>query len=407
MGLLCLSVRSRRSGLASLDKLSDRKAQDLLRRTLRHHPTTAGVALRTCNRFELYFSMPDGVEPAVRRFIGSFRLDPHQELYAGVRVVEHLFEVSAGLDSELIGEDEIQGQVRSAYQTATNAGFTDRALSELFERAIHVGKRVRNETHLHDGVTSLARLAIEQARREHPDLTRTRIGVLGAGQMGGKILSRLLRDGARNVTVAARSERRRTELRSQGGFEAVTPGELARNLKRFDVVFCAAETQRPLLLISPETTRGRDTALTVVDLGVPPNLGVRGHPHQFSRFTMEDLRRESHRISLGKAGSIQSARRIVREESREFARVQEERDIARFAERLLAQAEMVAREEREKALSLLGSPPEVETVIRNLSTSLIKRLLLPSIVSLRSLSPEERTKAIAVAERLLIVPTPA
>ncbi len=402
MGLLCLSVRSRRSGLQSLDKLPASRAEELLHKTLQLFPGAAGVALRTCNRFELYFSMPEGSVAAVERLLGSFPGDPLQEVLRGEAVVSHLFEVTAGLDSELIGEDEIQGQVRTALKSATSEGCVDPELSELFERAIHVGRKVRRETRLHAGVSSLSRLAIDQVVGGKTDLKSLRFGILGSGQLGMKILDRLLRDGVRDIVVTARTAERRRQLREEWKVRTVPPRQLTRELSQFDVLFCAADGERPLLTLTSRSLGSRKGALTVVDLGVPPNLELKGRPRKVRLVTMADLQVESRRISRRKAGAIRESQRIVREETRSYVRLQEEQDVARFAERLLAQAEKVAQEEGTKALSMLSSPQDAEAVIRGLSKSLIKRLLLPSIVTLRDLSPAERAKAIEVAERLLI-----
>lgn len=405
MGFYCLSVRSRRSGLASLEKLPTPKALELTRHLLARLPGGEGVPLRTCNRFELYFWVPQAWDARFAARLRRLRLAPRQEFLQDEEVVEHLYSVAAGLDSELIGEDEILGQIRNSYRDATEQGWTGREMAELFERALHAGRRVRHETALNKGVTSLSRLAIHEARRTLPQLEKARVGIFGSGQMGEKILGRLLKEGVTQITVSARTEDRRKALEAKWPVRAIPPGELVRHLGQLDAIFCAIESQTPLLVLSPETVHGRTGPLAIVDLGVPSNVRRKGRVSGVRVTDMRQLRDASRRISRGKARSIQEARGIVRGEVELFRKNREERDVARFAERLLAQAEKVAGEERTKARTLLNGSGNVDVVLQNLSSSLIKRLLLPSIVSLKNLSPPERTKAIEVAQRLFLTPS--
>lgn len=404
MGYLCLSVSSRRSGLASVEKIPASIANGIVKEVVSAFPGSEGVPLRTCNRVEVYFHTPDAQHQDLKSHIQSLRLAPRQNLTEQGKVVEHLFMVSSGLDSELIGEDEVLGQVRSAYLTAKEKGEVHRELSELFERAVHVGRRVRNESSIGGGHTSLSRLAIEEARRWCPSLESVRIGILGSGQMGEKILSGLISGGATDITVTSRGLQKRKALSETWPVHAKSPSALIKSLSDIDVLFCAAESEKPILTLKRESIKRRTRPIVIVDLGVPPNVHSESNLPSVHLTTMRSLQRLSRLLSRQKYVAARVAKAIVADEVQLFLKEREDRDVAQFAEKLFRRAERIANEEQLKTLRKLKGNGTDAIVLRNMTASMIKRLLLPTVTALKTVPPAKRSGAINFAERLLTDP---
>jgi len=171
------------------------------------------VYLSTCNRAELYTALSslDGELTRLRHFLGGRHGLTGKEakerlyLYEGERAVAHLFEVASGLDSQIVGESEILGQVKQAYLTAQEAGRTNKLLHQLFQRSFHVAKKIRTETGIGRGFFSVGSTAVMFAEKIFGDLSHRKILMIGAGKMGETTLRHLVKAGATSVLVSNRS----------------------------------------------------------------------------------------------------------------------------------------------------------------------------------------------------------
>jgi glutamyl-tRNA reductase len=400
MPYLSLHVTGRDNPLETLERLTESRAWDIARRLQAQFPLSGVVPLRTCHRFEIYTFVPPERETEADRWLRGRRLGPRRQLRRGSESVEHLFSVASGIDSPLLGEQEILGQVRDAYFAARERGLAGSELGRLFERAIFVGRKVRESTGLSEGGRSLARLAVEEVRKTFPDLTRCRIGILGSGKMGEKVARRLLAEGVRDLWVGTRTLRARREVETKWGVRSVEWQELLEIPGGLDILFCALGAERPVVRLdrSPLPGGGR---LTVVDLGNPRNVERGLLPAGVHLVDLDDLREASQRASQQKAGVLPQARRMVQLEAQRFVQEVEQRDVARFAQRLFRRVEEVLEEEKVEALSRLRGPHAPEKVLDDFAHAFVKRLLTPSVTLLKSSPARERARLLAAAERLL------
>lgn len=405
MPLISIHVTSKRSGLDALEKLTSERAHALSRAIVSRFPGSEVVTLRTCNRFEAYLSVPERDGERVRKWVDRSRFAPDQFILSDRATVSHLFSVAAGLDSELIGEDEVLGQVRSAYLKAKERGEARSELVYLFERAIFTGRRVRQETGLSSGMRSLSRLAIEEVRKVLPDLPSRDIGILGSGEMGEKILSRLVAERATRVTIASRMDARRRELAGKWGVPIVTPKELWARLSTLDVLFCASDPERPVRVLSRKTLR-RNSPLVVVDLGMPRNIQVKRVGQWVRLIDLKELQRLSRQISKRKTSRVPAARAIVHEEAQRYVDHIHERDVAHFADQLLSRAFAIASDESLRAATHFNREGTHEKTLDNFGRAIVKRLLLPSLARLKSLPESERSDVMRSAAYLLGAESP-
>ncbi len=388
MVLVSLHVTSRRSGLDTLERFTAGRAETLARSITSRFPGSECVVVRTCNRFEIYLAVAEADGPKARAALSRRPLARGQDVLSGFDTVLHLFSVAAGLDSELLGEDEVLGQVRTSYVEAKERGEARTELGPLFERAIFTGRRVRKETGISRGCRSLSGLAIGEARKVYPDLKDRAIGILGTGEMGRKILARLLDEGAEHVEIASKTDVRRAQLSSEWPVPVLSPEALLARLDHLDVLFCAAETERPYEVMLEQRRRG--SPLVVVDLGMPRNLRVAAGRGRIRRVDLRALQRLSRQESRQKDAMVPRAMTIVEEEAQQYLRVQQESDVARFAEGILSRAYAVAQEEGERAFAKLSGDHDPRETLDRYGQSIVKRLLLPSVNRLKGLSPEER-----------------
>lgn len=240
------------------------------------------VVLSTCNRVEYYAEVddPGRAEWALLgHVVNGHGLDAGVggQFYAhhGADAVRHLCRVVSGLDSMVLGETEIFGQVKAAYATAHAAGSTGRALNRVFQRSFAVGKRVRRHTAIQRGATSVGSVAVDLAARIFGELADCHVMVLGAGEMSRTTARSLLSRGARSIIVSNRSYDRACELAEEMEGEALHFHDWPRRVADVDIV--VASTAAPHFVITAEHVaearrRRRGRPLFLIDIAVPRNI---------------------------------------------------------------------------------------------------------------------------------------
>jgi glutamyl-tRNA reductase len=250
-----------------------------------YEAVTEAVMLQTCGRLEIYAELSDyesGVAQ-IKSFLTNFRhgttgYDIESYLYTrlGHLAVEHLFRVCTGLDSMLIGEAEILGQVKEAYVAATQAGSLGRTLHRLFRDAIAAGKIARVQTHIGSESVSIATAAVVAARVRLGTLEGSSVLVVGAGKMGRAALKRLRQEGAARVIVTNRTMARSRELIEEAGFgEAIEMPELSEALAVADVVVASTGASNFVLdekRVAAAMAMRPERPLFIVDIAVPRDV---------------------------------------------------------------------------------------------------------------------------------------
>ena len=243
------------------------------------------LVLSTCNRVEIYgtHELPSGEHShaALRDYLVR-----HFELHAehaeamvlynldAAEAARHLFRVVSGLDSMVLGETEIFGQVKAAYKTALETGTTGRALNKLFQQAFTVGKRVRNDTMIQRGSTSVGSVAVDLAEKVH-DLKECRVMLIGAGEMSRTCAQSLLSRGAKSIIVSNRSYDKAVELASEMKGSAIKFDEWEQAMHEVDVII--SSTSAPHFVIKPEhieqvMRKRRWQPLLIIDIAVPRDV---------------------------------------------------------------------------------------------------------------------------------------
>ena len=243
------------------------------------------VVLSTCNRVEIYSTHTHeqakvAHEELITYLVNRFELAPEQAealvtyKLDAAEAARHLFRVVSGLDSMVLGETEIFGQVKAAYQLALNTGTTGRTLNKLFQQAFSVGKKVRNETNIQRGSTSVGSVAVDLAEKVH-DLKQCRVMLVGAGEMSRTCAQSLLSRGAKSIIVSNRSHERAVELATEMGGKALKFDEWEGSMHEVDVII--SSTSAPHFVIRPAQIqqvmkKRRWEPLLIIDIAVPRDV---------------------------------------------------------------------------------------------------------------------------------------
>jgi glutamyl-tRNA reductase len=348
------------------------------------------LLLSTCNRFEIYWSGPHGYEGwfselAAARGVplshAMVRLD-------GEAAARHLFSVAAGLVSQVVGETEVLGQVRRAYDAARAAGVTTREMDLIFSAALSTGRRVRHETSLGRHPASVSSAAVEVAARELTGTIDDRpVVVLGAGEAAEGVLRSLHFTRATNVSLVNRNPERARTLATAWGASPHGWDELDQLLAGADLLFVATGASHPVLSAQQlaRLTSGRAQPLVTMDLSVPRNVEPDARVLAGVRlFDLDDLQRLCCPAAAAPAAALQDAERLVEEE---LARLDQQLRGLAAAPRLAAlhrHGAQVAEQEAARALAQLEDLTDQQRlVVREMADRLVRRVLYPVSRSLR------------------------
>lgn len=277
------------------------------------------VVLSTCNRVEIYAaaaSVQDKVERIIRQFSAEVDVTPHVYVKEGTEAAEHLFAVTSGLDSMVIGETEIAGQIKNAYQAAQDAKLTGPLLNRLFQTALKTSKEIRTHTAVGRGATSVGSVAVELAEKIFDrDLSNKTIMILGAGKMGEACVRHLAKRGARTVLVANRSLERAESLASEFGGRALPFDERMNALVEADIVVSSTGCPTTVLhkdeiqWVMPQRS---NRPLILIDIAVPRDIAADVNElNNVYLYNIDHLENIVHENSKLRAQELAKCREII------------------------------------------------------------------------------------------------
>ena len=353
----------------------------------------------TCTRTECYLSPvldPEAVAAAERMF--AEKAGPltrpagaYFYRYRDTDAVRHLFRVAAGLDSLVMGEAEVQGQVKEAYHRAVGANasppLAGPVLTRLFQTALSVGGRVRSETSLGEGAASVASVAVQLARKIFGSLASRRVLVLGAGGTAELVVEALAREGAGDVAVVSRTFERAAELAERLNGRALRLQELSTVLRDTDIVLASTAAPHPVLRLPTfreAFPSGPSRPLLIVDIAIPrdvePALGE--EPNVFL-YNIDDLRRIVDETLEKRREAVAAADAIVALHAQEFTSWYGGLEVVPVIRSLRERADRVRAAELERLLSRLGLEGHERAAVTEFSQRLLNKLLHVPTVRLR------------------------
>ena len=371
------------------------------------------AVLQTCYRVELYARLISGVEEARDELVDalSFAHDVPRELlldhlyvHSGEDVARHLSRVAAGLDSLVLGEAEILGQVGEAYETGEAAGTVGPGMKLLFRTAITAGRRARAETAIGANPATASSMALALAESTLGDLRDKHVLVVGAGRIGLQTLKAAEGRGIAHVAVANRTKERAAEVAKR--FEADAHGldELAAALAAADVAISATLSETPIVridVVGAAMAQRADRPLVLVDLAVPGDVERdAGDVPGVRLFDVDDLRAGLDDAMAARLREVPQVEAVVDEEVEVFGRRYRELEVEPLLSELRRQAESIRARELARALADLGDVDQaVVARMDHLSRTLVKRLLHDPTVRARERAGAGNADEVADAVR--------
>lgn len=420
MDLLLVGVSHRTAAIEVRERffVSEEAAPPFLERLRGHGSVRECVVLSTCNRTELYLCA-DAAERAARDAaaelaehagLPELEVEPHLYRRDGRAAVGHLFRVVAGLDSLVIGEPQIQGQVRDAYQTARNADpeLVGPVLHRLFQAALSAGGEVRDRTRIGEGAASVPAAAVQLATKVFGSLEGRRAAVVGAGEMGETTLSALLDRGIREAKVASRSTDRARRTAERVGAGAVSYEELLAGLGEMDILITSTAAPHPILTVerASRMRRERPDPLVVVDIAVPRDVeaGVGDLPGIFL-YNIDDLHRVVRTTERERGTERSEAEELLERNEQVYWRWYRGREAVPLIRHIREEAERIRRRQIDEALAdVQGLTEEEEERIHRASRLALRKVLHRPTVGLRRLASREDGEELLEAARRLFDP---
>ncbi|KAF5814483.1 putative glutamyl-tRNA reductase [Helianthus annuus] len=371
-----------------------------------NHIEEAAV-LSTCNRMEIYvvsLSQHRGVKEVTEWMskvsgVSVSDIRHHQFLLYEKEATKHLFEVSAGLDSLVLGEGQILSQVKHVVKVGQGVPGFDRKISGLFKHAITVGKRVRTETNISSGSVSVSSAAVELAQMKIPEnsYASVRVLVVGAGKMGKLVIKHLVAKGCKNMVVVNRSEDRVSAIREEfKDVEIVYQpfSELMSCASNSDVVFtCTASETLLFTKDQVQTLSKAPTQRLFVDISVPRNVESCVSDVEATQvYNVDDLKEVVEANKKDRLRKAEEAQLIISDEVREFEAWKDSLETVPTIKKLRAYAERIRASEMEKCLAKMGSDvsKKNQKAIHELSKGIVNKLLHGPMQHLRCDETEGR-----------------
>jgi glutamyl-tRNA reductase len=402
MPVIAVSLTYRNAPLELLERLAigpERRPKALAMLLDREH-VKEGVILSTCNRVEVYAAVDrfhDGGD-AVRRFLIELHgvhpgdLAAHLQGYYEDRAVRHLFAVAAGIDSMVVGEAQILGQVREAFQAAQAERTVGPVLSALFTHALRVGRRARRETAIGEGLASTLSVSLEVAKRQLGTLAGRSALIVGAGKMA-RLAGRTLRaSGVAELVIANRTVSHGDTLAAELGGRSVPLEAIEHELAAADLLVASTAAVAPTVTLVAVhrglARRPPGQAMVVLDLGVPRD--VETEVRQLPGVVLADL--DALRALLetqddGQGREVERVRALIAEETVAFINGQREAKLAPTIRALRARADQVRQRELAKAAArLAGLDEQQRQAVEALTRGLVNKLLHDPIVRGKALA---------------------
>ncbi len=391
----------------------DDRLPELVGRLARLPGIAEACAVSTCNRVEVVVDAagPQHAEAAMAALIERQGVEPALVVpalyrFEGAAAVRHLFRVAAGLDSLVLGEPQILGQVKAAYAVAVQARATGPVLNRLFHTVFRVAKRVRTETGLGAQSVSIGYAAAELAGRIFDDLSTKRVMLLGAGEMAALTARHLLGRGVSELTVVSRTFERARALAASLGGRALPFEALNEAVRTADIVIASTAATAPVIdagTVADLMRARRQAPLFFVDIAVPRNVDPRVHelPNVYL-YDIDDLQAvvaESLRHRQREAGRAEA---IVGEEVEAYLRTARGRDVVPTVVALRRHFEALRQAELARAAAALRElTPEQRAAVERLTEGLLAKLLHAPTTNLKRLA--EEAEAALYAEALTVL----
>jgi len=388
--LACISANFKKLLIEDLERLYTKDHVSYAMRLKHRLDLREVLILQTCNRFEIYAYPVD--KHTLNIIVGELkkklrRFNDVIEVYEGLDAVRHIFRVASGLDSMIIGEPQILGQVESTYQRFLKHLLIGDSLKTLLEWALKVGRKVRRETCISRGTVDIVSASIELLKELTPTLHERKFLIIGAGAIGRKVAAILHSLEVKNVAILNRTVEKAKDVALKFNYEWGGLNDILKYIKRFDIIISAITIDKPIItceMINSILPEIRNRNIIMIDLSTPRSIDP-----DISRIdgiilkNIDDVRVIARRNYQRRLAEVSKAERIIEDELKKFTIVCARKSIDPLIAEIYKYAEDVRKRELKRARDLL-SLEDVEVKTLDLMTkSIVKKILHPIVTGIR------------------------
>ncbi|BDX01953.1 MAG: glutamyl-tRNA reductase [Marinomonas sp.] len=388
------------------------KMIDALSSLIAEKRANEAVIVSTCNRTELYCSVEDATKiEEVIAWLGEYHgialLELQQYCYthSDDDSVRHVMRVASGLDSLILGEPQILGQVKSAYAVSQEGSCIGPELESLFQRTFSVAKRVRTDTAIGENPVSIAFAAVSLAQRIFADIRNSTALLIGAGQTIELVARHLKENGIKRIIVANRTLARAETLANELNAEAIMLGEIGDYLSQADIVISSTASQLPIIgkgMVERATSKRRHSPMLLIDIAVPRDIEPEvDEVNDAYLYTVDDLHSVIEENVRARQDAAKAAEQMIEEGVDAYRRVVESRKVSDLIVSFRQSAEAVKNTELEKALKSLEMGQSPEQVVSKLAHGLMNKLIHAPTRYLRDAGADADQDALTIASNVL------
>jgi glutamyl-tRNA reductase len=413
--LICLSVSYKNTSLPMLESLNISDDAALLLSVCEENIAKECILLQTCHRVEIYSTLQDiNKEEAINRItrIWSTKTGVSLDLinretivYHGKDALMHLFYLASGLESMVLGEDQILGQVRAAFHRAKDTGTAGLILSRTFMKAINIGRRIRTETKINEGPVSISSAAVDLAAKELGNLASIKALIIGAGEAGSLAAEALKSHGTSEILIANRTYKKGLILAKKVSGRAIKFNSINSTLSKVDLVIGAISVTHPILSekqLSSIFVGKPQKRILFIDISQPRAIEEKvGSLPRFCLKTIDDLKETIAENMRNREIEAEKSKKIISKELLRF-----ERDLSKLvAQPLIIEIcrkfEEIRKRELERAIRKMGEIDERKlAIIDRFSRELVERVAQIPIEQLRNAALNRNGELLSVAEQL-------
>lgn len=417
MRFLALGINHKTAPVAMRERVAFTPAQlEAASQQLRAHQSIKEVAiLSTCNRTEIYTLVEAGDASPVFDWLSTFHHLPVEDIsrYSYVhedqQAVAHLMRVASGLDSMILGEPQILGQIKDAYDAAKKEGLLGSSLEQLFQQVFATAKKVRTETGIGANPVSVAYAAVSLAQRIFTDLRESRALLIGAGETIELVARHLKNAGVSQMVIANRTVERAQALADEVQGEAVALSAIPNQLEKADIVISSTAAPLPILgkgMVERALKLRRHKPIFMVDIAVPRDIEPQvGELDDIFLFTVDDLNEVIEENLAARREAAAEAEQLITASVQEFLRSLRVRDSGSMIRAFRQKARQLADDEMAVALHQLEQGQDPREVLQKFSRSLTNKWLHDPTLKIREASAENRSELLDAAAELLNLDT--
>lgn len=418
MGIIVVGLSHKTAPIEVREKLNfpESTLPEALRKLMTYEGVRESMIVSTCNRVEIYASVPDsaGGVDRIKQFISDYHglsreaLEQSLYVYSDAHGVRHTFRVASSLDSMVLGEAQILGQLKDAFDVALKTKTTSTILNKLIKKAISVAKRVRTETRLAEGAVSISSAAVELAKKIFGELAGKHVMLLGAGEMAELAAQHLLGNGVKNIMVANRTFERAEELAKEFKGDAIRFQHFPDALVMVDILICA--TGAPYYVVTRDMVaralkERRNKPIFMIDISNPRNIDPEvDKTDNVYLYDIDDLQSKVDVNTEGRAREAAKAEEIVAYEVETYLQWERALDAVPTIVDLREKVEDIRKRELEKTLSSLnGANDDQKRAVEAMSQAIVNKLLHAPLVVLKQAAsaPDNSGEGIIDAARRL------